>query len=65
MGKEKLRSQLIMTRWKLCLQKELNIEVKDKDIENIEDLGSAVDGLSKIDQAENCVNFQVQPAVHK
>ena len=39
-----------MTRWKLCLQKELNIEVKDKDIENIEDLGSAVDGLSKIDQ---------------
>lgn len=44
------------------LAKELNIEVKDKDIENIEDLGSAVDGLSKIDQAENCVNFQVQPA---
>ena len=60
MGKEKLEVTVDYDKMETLLAKELNIEVKDKDIENIEDLGSAVDGLSKIDQAENCVNFQVQ-----
>lgn len=61
-GKGKAEVTVDYDKMETLLAKELNIEVKDKDIENIEDLGSAVDGLSKIDQAENCVNFQVQPA---
>ena len=61
-GQGKAEVSVDYDKMEALLAKELNIEVKDKDIENIEDLGSAVDGLSKIDQAENCVNFQVQPA---
>ena len=61
-GKGKAEVTVDYDKMETLLAKELNIEVKDKDIENIEDLGSAVDGLSKIDQAENRVNFQVQPA---
>ena len=61
-GKGKAEVTVDYDKMETLLAKELNIEVKDKDIENIEDLGSAVDGLSKIDQAGNCVNFQVQPA---
>lgn len=47
-GKGKAEVTVDYDKMETLLAKELNIEVKDKDIENIEDLGSAVDGLSKI-----------------
>ena len=43
-GKGKAEVTVDYDKMETLLAKELNIEVKDKDIENIEDLGSAVDG---------------------